>query len=149
MTAALSPELAIAYVRELSADVRDAVVLDATGARLAGPVALEGPARTLLAALGDAPDAVVRIAATAPESVAPLAARVPEAVAPLAGVVVAARGPERAIVAVAGPRAVAGPTRLDARAAVECTAQSPAAGAPSSALVRAAEAVLLAAQRAI
>src|SRR3954469_21568981 len=43
VTAALTPELAIAYVRELSADVRAAVVLDGDGVRIAGPEA--SPAR--------------------------------------------------------------------------------------------------------
>ena len=36
MTAALSPELAVAYVRELSADVQAVLVLDSHGAPLAG-----------------------------------------------------------------------------------------------------------------
>ena len=44
MTAALTPELALAYVRELSADVRDGVVLDAAGVVLAGSAALAGSA---------------------------------------------------------------------------------------------------------
>ena len=44
MTAALTPELALSYVRELSADVRDGVVLDAAGAVLAGTAALAGSA---------------------------------------------------------------------------------------------------------
>ena len=48
MTAALTPELALAYLRELSNDVRAAIVLDAAGNRLAGPEALAGPARALL-----------------------------------------------------------------------------------------------------
>lgn len=51
MTAALTPELALDYVRELSADVRAGVVLDAAGARLAGPPTLAGPAAEAVAAL--------------------------------------------------------------------------------------------------
>ena len=49
MTTALTPALALDYVRELSADVIAGVVLDARGALLAGPQALAAPARALLA----------------------------------------------------------------------------------------------------
>jgi hypothetical protein len=49
MTAALTPALALAYLHELSADVRAAIVLDAAGNRLAGPESLVAPARALLA----------------------------------------------------------------------------------------------------
>ncbi len=49
MTAALTPALALDYVRELSADIRAGVVLDARGGLLAGPEALAAPARALLA----------------------------------------------------------------------------------------------------
>jgi hypothetical protein len=50
MTAALTPALALAYLRELSADIRAAIVLDAAGNPLAGPDPLATPARALLAA---------------------------------------------------------------------------------------------------
>src|SRR4051794_34426263 len=40
MTAALTPELALAYIRELSADYLGGAVLDARGDRLAGDAAL-------------------------------------------------------------------------------------------------------------
>lgn len=43
MTAALSPELAVAYVRELSADVQAVLVLDARGAVLAGDRVVAAP----------------------------------------------------------------------------------------------------------
>jgi hypothetical protein len=49
MTASLTPALALAYLHELSADIRAAIVLDAAGNRLAGPAALAAPARALLA----------------------------------------------------------------------------------------------------
>ena len=117
MTAALSPDLAIAYVRELSADVRAAAVLGSDGARLAGPVGLAAPARELLAALGDASQATVRRPT---------------------GVVVAARGPEHSLVAVAGPLALSGPLLLDARAAVGAAADGSVAP-PSAALETAAD----------
>ena len=42
MTAALTPELALAYVRELSADVKAGAVLDPEGAVLAGSPGLAG-----------------------------------------------------------------------------------------------------------
>jgi hypothetical protein len=54
MTVALSPALALDYLRELSADFRAGIVLDARGERLAGPEALLAPARALLDADPDA-----------------------------------------------------------------------------------------------
>jgi len=56
MTASLTPALALAYLRELSLDVRAAVVLDAHGAVLAGDGALAARAQALAAATapGDA-----------------------------------------------------------------------------------------------
>src|SRR3954469_18816377 len=59
MPPALTPELALDYLRELSADVRAGVVLAADGRRLAGPGAPAGPARRRLAALPDADEAEV------------------------------------------------------------------------------------------
>jgi hypothetical protein len=47
---ALTPERALAYLGELSTDIRAAVVLSAAGERLAGPAALAEPARAMLAA---------------------------------------------------------------------------------------------------
>ena len=57
MTPALTPALALGYLRELSADVRDGVVLGAGGEVLAGEPAMAGPARELLAAMGAAGEA--------------------------------------------------------------------------------------------
>jgi hypothetical protein len=45
---ALTPALALDYLRALSADIRAGVVLSADGDRLAGPDALAEPARALL-----------------------------------------------------------------------------------------------------
>jgi hypothetical protein len=59
MTAALTPALALDYLRELSADIRGGVVLAADGTLLAGSDELAGPARELLAAAGDAREAEV------------------------------------------------------------------------------------------
>ena len=50
----LTPQLALDYLRELSADIRSGVVLDPEGALLAGPESMAGPARDLLKAAGDA-----------------------------------------------------------------------------------------------
>ena len=55
MPPALTSELALDHLRELSADIRAAVLLDATGERLAGPEAMAAPARALLAALAPGP----------------------------------------------------------------------------------------------
>lgn len=49
MTAALTPALALAYLREISLDVRAAVVLDPAGEPLAGDAGLAARARALLA----------------------------------------------------------------------------------------------------
>lgn len=54
MPPALTPALALDYLRELSADVRSGVVLDADGDLLAGPAELAAPARALLDAAPDA-----------------------------------------------------------------------------------------------
>jgi hypothetical protein len=51
---ALTPPLALDYLRELSADIRSGVVLAPDGALLAGPEALAAPARELFEAAGDA-----------------------------------------------------------------------------------------------
>jgi hypothetical protein len=51
---ALTPPLALDYLRELSADIRAGVVLAPDGTHLAGPEALVEPARDLLKAAGAA-----------------------------------------------------------------------------------------------
>lgn len=55
MTAALTPALALAYLRETSLDVRAAVVLDPAGAVLAGDEAIAARARTLQPTAGSVP----------------------------------------------------------------------------------------------
>ena len=66
MTVPLTPALALAYLHELSVDIRSAVVLDAAGDLLAGDAELAEKARELLASAGtdsaaDGPLHVVRI----------------------------------------------------------------------------------------
>jgi hypothetical protein len=56
MTDALTPSQALDYLRTLSADIREAAVLDRSGRLLAGPDELAEPARALLAAAPDAAD---------------------------------------------------------------------------------------------
>jgi hypothetical protein len=140
VTAALTPDQAAAYVRELSADVRAVVVLAADGRLLAGPEALAAPVRGFLAAAGDAPEAAARTAG---------------------GAVLAARSATAAVVAVAGPLSLLGPTGIDVRTAVDALAPTapgsappPPAGAaapatPDSTLQTAADVVISATQRAI
>jgi hypothetical protein len=53
MTTSLTPALALAYLRELSVDVRAAVVLDAAGDPLAGDVALAARAQRLATSASD------------------------------------------------------------------------------------------------
>ena len=48
----LTPELALAYLRELSVDVLSAIVVDGEGRRLAGPRELLAPAAAVLGAPG-------------------------------------------------------------------------------------------------
>ena len=50
MMSSLTPEVALAYVRELSADVRAGIVLDPRGNTLAGAPELHAPATRLLVA---------------------------------------------------------------------------------------------------
>jgi hypothetical protein len=107
VTAALTPELAIDYVRELSADVRAVAVLTADGRMLAGPPALAAQAAAFLAATAPAADVAVRTRD---------------------GVVFAARDPAHALVVAAGPLSLVGPTAIDARRAL---AALEGAGAPA------------------
>jgi hypothetical protein len=62
MPSALTPELALDYLRELSADIEAGVVLDRDGALLAGSDELAEPARDLIAAAGPATDVHVSTA---------------------------------------------------------------------------------------
>jgi hypothetical protein len=94
---ALTPALALDYVRELSADVRAGVVLDAAGAPLAGPEELAAAARELLAAGGEAAELE---AVTAD------------------GVVCAVRSAALAMVTVCGRFAIPAIVRQDMRAAL-------------------------------
>jgi hypothetical protein len=133
MRPALTPTLALDYVRELSADVRAGVVLDADGALLAGPAALAAPARALAAAAGGAAEV--------------------EAVT-AHGVVCAVRSSRHVVVAVCGRFALPAVTRGDLRvalAALEGTPPAPAAeplpAAAEMLLSAAAEALISAVQR--
>jgi hypothetical protein len=136
MTAALTPALALDYVRELSADVRTGVVLDAAGELLAGPPVLAGPARALLAAGGRA-DELEAVSGD--------------------WVVCAVRTREHAAIVVCGRFAIAAIVRQDLRAAVAALAgRSPEAdapleafdGAPPQALSQAVDALIAACRRA-
>ena len=102
MPAALTPDLALAFLRELSADITAAVLLDAAGERLAGPGALHAPARDLLAA--------------APPGPAELHGRA------AAGAVFAARDEAHQLVVATSPLALPGLTRHDLRATLAALA---------------------------
>lgn len=107
---ALTPALALDYVRELSADVRAVVLLDAAGELLAGPPQLAAPARALL----DAGAGAAELEAVAGD-----------------GVVCAVRSSSHAAVAVCGRFAIAGVVREDLRAALAALAgRPPGPGAP-------------------
>ena len=94
MTDALTPSQALDYLHTLSADIREAAVLDRTGALLAGPDELAEPARALLAA---APDAAALEVATAQ------------------GSVFAARSQDHAVIVVCGRFALPALVRFDLR----------------------------------
>ena len=130
----LTPALAVDYVRELSADVRAVIVLDARGAPLAGPPGVADAARALLDAGEDAAELDV---------------------ATDAGVVCAVRSAAHAAVAVCGRFAIGGVVREDLRAALAAlegrALAAPAGGADAATdpgLLAAAEALISALQRA-
>ena len=134
---ALTPALALDYVRELSTDVLAGVALGAAGERLAGPEELAAPARALLAAAGAAAELE---AATA------------------GGCVCAVRSERHALVVACGRvRAARRSSRRDLRTALAELEGRAAAGraagaaarAGDAALQRAAEALISAAQRGI
>ena len=127
MPPALTPALAVDYVRELSADVRAVVVLGADGALAAGPAPLAEAARGLLAA-GDAAELE---AVTAD------------------GVVCAVRSSAHAAVAVCGRHALPGVVRADLRAAVAALHGALPPDAPAGTARPAPEAVRAAAERLI
>ena len=139
---ALTPALAVEYVRELSADVRAVVVLDASGGLLAGSPGLESQALALLEAGGGA---------------AELEAGGPD------GVVCAVRSDAHAAIAVCSRFAIGGIVRSDLRtalaalegrapAAADAPAAQPgspaAAGAPPQALSGASDRALTSATEA-
>jgi hypothetical protein len=101
MPAALTPDLALTYLRELSADITAAIVLDAAGERLAGPPALHAPARGLLAATPGPAD---------------LHGRTP------AGAVFAARDDAHQLLVATGPLALPGLVLHDLRTALAALA---------------------------
>lgn len=88
----LTPELAVGYLRELSADIREAVVLTPDGEPLAGPLALADAAARLLAAAPDAAEIEVSVAG---------------------GAIHAARGERHSVVAVCGRYALPALIRYD------------------------------------
>ena len=100
----LTPQLALDYLRELSADIRTGVVLDPEGTLLAGPEQLEEAARDLLAG---APAAEELHVSTAD------------------GAVFAARSASHALVVVCGRLALPSLIRYDLRLVLADLAGSP------------------------
>jgi len=94
MTDALTPDLALEYLRTLSADIEEAAVLAADGRLLAGLPELAEPARALLAAAPEADDLEVATAL---------------------GCVFAARSDRHAVVLVTGRYALPALVRFDLR----------------------------------
>jgi hypothetical protein len=108
MPAALTPRLALDYLRELSADLRAGAILDGTGALLAGPAELAAPAAATVAALGQSRAGQARLAA---------------------GTVIAVRRGGLAVVLACGPHAVPGLARHDAELVLGDLGAQPAPGA--------------------
>jgi hypothetical protein len=100
MTAPLTPALALAHLRELSLDVRAAVVLDAAGEAIAGDAALAPRAARLLAS-------------------------VPAGLASDGPLLVARAGDGGAIAVVAGPRALLPLLRHDLAVTAEALSTTP------------------------
>lgn len=115
-TAPLEPELAAAYVHELSADVRAVAVLAADGTVLAGPPALAGLAVLLEHGAARTEHGVVWVGRTA----------------------------ERTLVAVAGTQAQIGPTALDVAAVLGSDRPVEASENPSAELRTAVQHVIAA-----
>jgi hypothetical protein len=88
----LTPELAVGYLCEMSADIRDAVVLTPCGEPVAGPPELAEAAARLLAAAPDAAEIEVAVAG---------------------GAIHAARGARHSVVAVCGRYALPALIRYD------------------------------------
>jgi hypothetical protein len=120
MTAALTPSLALGYLRQLSADIRAAIVLDAAGNRLAGPERLAAVAQAHAA---QAP----LVAASTP-----------------AGHVFSARDDRHTVLAATGPLALPGLTIHDLRTVLLALGGGIAEGLPADGSRAAAEAVLTA-----
>ncbi|HEX8105889.1 MAG TPA: hypothetical protein VF533_24950 [Solirubrobacteraceae bacterium] len=113
MTPSLTPELALRYLRELSADVRGGVALDGAGRLVAGDPELAGPGADAAAALGpaQAAEAVLR-----------------------SGAVFAARAGGLTLLVVCGPRAIPPLARQDLAQTVAALGHEPsAAGAGAAA----------------
>jgi hypothetical protein len=132
MTPALTPALALGYLRELSADVRGGVVLGEALEALAGPPALAAPGAAYVRAMGTAAEAETRT---------------PD------GAVLAARAPGLAVVLVCGPHVLGTLARHDLRRALADLGAPdpgpPATGwaAPASPPAAIARALISAAQR--
>jgi hypothetical protein len=118
MTAALTPALALAYLHELSADIRAAIVLDAAGNALAGPESLASPGRALLA------EGTLVTARTD------------------GGAVFGARDARHGIVAVTGPLALRRVVLHDLSRVLVALGGEPGDGGPTAAPSAAAEALL-------
>ncbi len=108
MTPALTPELAVGYLRELSTDIRAVAILTPDGKPLAGEPELAAAAGKLLAAAPDA--AEIEVAAAG-------------------GVVHAARSDEHAVVAVCGRFALTALIRYDLKIVLAELASTPAQAA--------------------
>jgi sirohydrochlorin ferrochelatase len=87
MTSPLTPALALAYLYELSLDVRAAVVLDRAGASLAGDASLAARAQALLRAQNARPSGESELSTVTLQEGSLLLARTPDggAIAVLAG----------------------------------------------------------------
>ena len=107
----LTPELAVGYLRELSADIRAAVVLTPDGEPVAGPPELAAAASRLLAAAPDV--AEIEVAVTG-------------------GAIHAARGERHAVVAVCGRYALPALIRYDLKVVLGELASEPGGGEPAA-----------------
>jgi len=111
-SAALTPALAVEYLRELSADIRAAAILSADGEPIAGPPELADAARRLLTAAPDAAEIEVVTAG---------------------GAIHAARSERHAVVAVCGRFALPALIRYDLKVVLgEIAGESPPAASEAA-----------------
>lgn len=136
MPAILTPALALRYLRQLSTDVRAAIVLGSDGRPLAGEEAIAAPSAALAALLpASARELVVRVEAGGELCGTALVVRVDAPAAAQAPATADAPAPAATLVLAVGPLALLELLRHDVEAVAQTLAEGDAAAAEPPALV--------------